>query len=242
MAAVNPVYKSETDLTPSGVSDDPEGVTSETLEYENTDVKQALQQLKDSYVQEDNVEKDESGTGSQAITRGKQDYENTNIVYAQVEMPPDNQSNNFTEGDEAEADLIRFGNENLDNANHADEEKESVTADEPNPDYDVKQVRFHSEVLDADENKLEPLKNKGEDFREDIVEPEFEQPVEEPDGASTQVPELQNDNEIVGDEAPKPSEDNDRLEEEMDSPGAEVPYADQIHDQFYFGDIESTQF
>ena len=32
--------------------------------------------------------------------------------------------------------------------------------DEPNPDYDIKQVRFSGEVLDTDDNKIEPLKEE----------------------------------------------------------------------------------
>lgn len=40
--------------------------------------------------------------------------------------------------------------------NHANDTKE------PNPDYDIKQVRFSTEVLDTDDNRFEPLKeNEG---------------------------------------------------------------------------------
>ena len=43
--------------------------------------------------------------------------------------------------------------------------KDISKEDEPNPDYDVKQVRFNAEVLDTDDNKFEPLKENEEGRR-----------------------------------------------------------------------------
>lgn len=61
---------------------------------------------------------------------------------------------------EANSDLINFDSE----SNKSAEEGQGTTEDEdePNPDYDVKAVRFNTEVLDTDENKLTPLKDKEE--------------------------------------------------------------------------------
>lgn len=80
------------------------------------------------------------------------DYENVPHTFKSTDLPEDYPSNN-----QNEADSENDTNENMD-----DDE-------EPNPDYEVKAVRFSAQVLDTEENKFEPLREKEDkaDLRKD---------------------------------------------------------------------------
>lgn len=80
------------------------------------------------------------------------DYENVPHTFKSADLPEDYPSN-----DQNEADSENKTNENMD-----DDE-------EPNPDYEVKAVRFSAQVLDTEENKFEPLREKEDkpDLRKD---------------------------------------------------------------------------
>ncbi|XP_065927708.1 protocadherin gamma-B4 [Magallana gigas] len=80
------------------------------------------------------------------------DYENVPHTFKSADLPEDYPSN-----DQNEADSENNTNENMD-----DDE-------EPNPDYEVKAVRFSAQVLDTEENKFEPLREKEDktDLRKD---------------------------------------------------------------------------
>lgn len=82
------------------------------------------------------------------------DYENVPHTFKSMDLPEDYPSNDQNEADSE--------NNTIENENMDDEE-------EPNPDYEVKAVRFSAQVLDTEENKFEPLREKEDktDLRKD---------------------------------------------------------------------------
>lgn len=101
-----------------------------------------------------------------------------------------------------------------------DNENEPIDdKDEPNPDYDVKAVRFSMQVLDAGENKFQPLKEK-----EDIVDERKDE----------NLGEDQNDNEADREEqeedAGRPGEDVDDVREDFEH-GKEADFGDGIESE-----------
>lgn len=80
------------------------------------------------------------------------DYENVPHTFKSTDLPEDYPAN-----DQNEADSENNTNENMD-----DDE-------EPHPDYELKAVRFSAQVLDTEENKFEPLREKEDkpDLRKD---------------------------------------------------------------------------
>ncbi|XP_053397067.1 cadherin-related tumor suppressor-like [Mercenaria mercenaria] len=278
-SAVNPVYQSETDVTTVVENTHANDYVSDDPKDDNTEVKTALRQLTDSYEQEDgNADKinDPDDEGNETVPpvvyanvssleeRGNHDYVNTNVVCAQIESVPEQDGETETDASlSRNQDLITFDSEsNGDTNEQMDDDNESKsptddTSEEPKPDYNEKQVRFHSEVLDADENKLEPLKVKNEDS-EAMESPEVsattdaettdgdlavdakyngDTPIIEPDSDTQLNMSIDKDEESSHISV---EEDSDRLEEEIESP--QVPYIENIQDEFYFGDMESTHF
>ena len=155
-------------------------------------------------------------------------------------------------------DLMTFDSESSDGTNEQIEEESQFKPenedieDEPKPDYNDKQVRFHSEVLDADENKLEPLKVKSEDSMDTEAPGELESDdAENSDGGEENDAKDESDKSDTGSNAEIPNvnmdsfdsaenndnsmhnttDDTERLEEEIIAPG-----------EFYFGEEASTHF
>ncbi|XP_062620119.1 protein dachsous-like [Saccostrea cucullata] len=96
-----------------------------------------------------------------------------------------------------------------DNKNEQNEDK-----DEPNPDYEVKAVRFSTQVLDTDENKFEPLKEKDttdakkdEESGEDIDDGEEEDDDEEDDDSRENLDQGKDDDFGDGIEIERPDEE-----------------------------------
>lgn len=254
VTAVNPAYTSDTVLNTANVS----SVPNETPDYENTEVKQALDQLTASYKQEDVTIDSKKETVSEKVDvmpgKGKHDYENTNIVYAQVEMQhrDSNQNDgceqNVVNENGKRADLIHFDDTDYEtvtnNAGHEETVEVNDALEEPNPDYDIKQVRFHSEVLDADENKIEPLKNKGEEpstedkselaSRNQNVETE-EQDIVHKSTCEADVTDDKEENTI--------DEEITEQQEQVDgAPENGMSTIERVNGTSFFGDMESTHF
>lgn len=261
VSAVNPVYQSENTLTPStGETEDVEDNTAGHQD-ENTDVKEmpmSASNEQEEYASKETNDQDatEQGDSLQSppydylmlSTNRTENYENadTYIVNDESEILPEQRDVIGTDSGSSK-DLINFDSE----SNGEESDSKNNVEEEPQPDYNEKQVRFHSEVLDADENKLEPLKIKTE---EEIEAEGATQPGEnnEADESldnykdTTEKPDTEQDLDKVNDADdadPVPlAEDTGRLEEEMNSHEDNVPYIEQIQDDFYHGDMQSTYF
>lgn len=274
ISALNPVYQSETTLTPSTGPTQEEEDSTASLQNESTDVKEVLHQLSESYEQDVNDservtdQSESSGVEMEQsvfyanVVKGAEvsainDDGDTDTAYAQSE------TQNALEGGPGEGstinnnDLITFDSESNNVANGQwDNESETSAPDneieeEPQPDYNQKQVRFHTEVLDAGENKIEPLKVKSEEGSElnESVETDtnvarYDSPYENLRIGNTSGPDLASEKSDNADEIdPMSVEENaDSLEEEVDSSEVNVPYVEQIRDEFFNGDVQSTQF
>ena len=122
------------------------------------------------------------------------------------------------------------------------EEDDDVTGDaveqnqdeieEPNPDYDFKQVRFSTEVLDATENKIEPLKEAKSET----------EPVVDVIDAVEQNPNIQQSDSETNLDTKDGNEENGNLmlKEEINSPVDFLP--ESTRDEFYFGAEEETTY
>ncbi|XP_052243234.1 protocadherin Fat 3-like [Dreissena polymorpha] len=123
----------------------------ETRVEESTSVKEAMDSLDQSLYSEENerqtVVNSEDLTDEAIESNQETPGSSDNVIYANVKM-------NKTESD---------GSNSLGNTDTLSNFKaQDVMIEEPNPDYDRKEVRFSAEVLDADENKMTPLKVKDE--------------------------------------------------------------------------------
>lgn len=259
---MNPVYTADTTLTSLPTTDGTQIHETESTEsqLDNTEVNAVLQQLSDSYEQEENELRPnennnnltDAGQDEHASPvdyanvntkedRGSIDDANTNIVYANVEMiaEQEDESKNNKE-------LVKFANEVVEGINETTTCDEYIN-EEPNPDYDVKQVRFHSEVLDADANKLGPLKIE-------VVEVEHVDAINN-DNVKTNNSDDVNETEEVHDKVttepdvddlntyyPSTDDQPERAEDEIDSPEILVPYSECNQDVLYFGNMVSTHF
>ena len=166
---------------------------------------------------------------------------NGNVVYANlvVGRPVDSSRSD---------DLIHFDNSDTTSEGgkeqHDDTNDDKVDDEEPNPDYDVKAVRFHTEVLDADENKLQPLKVKGEDGgsghdtsgeqQEDTDNTDKPNDDENTEAILDQSTEATNEDDDNTDGPSRHTGDGEKSEEEINSP--------DMKGQFYFAEEASTYF
>ncbi|KAL4232758.1 long-chain fatty acid transporter fat1 [Mactra antiquata] len=220
---------------------------------EQTDISNALQELSDSYEKDENDNDElhqDAGANPVVYANVHSALDGTEVVFV-TEVEPENVGDSDGEIRRKDSDLIHFDNEEVtdNNTNAEDDAPESSIEDleeEPNPDYDIKQVRFHTEVLDADENKIEPLKVKTEEIEikednsdEAVVADTDDEAVNNEndaddadmiDGSAVNVSQTSgysSDNTSSGEHDTEINENEDRLEEEKD---------------FYFETIESTQF
>lgn len=96
--------------------------------------------------------------------------------------------------------------------------------DEPQPDYNVKQVRFSGEVLDTDENKIEPLKEeklKKQKKESEESDSEAESSKEDGNNVPPQIFFESDDNEEPNFKFPSDHmhmDESDRVDEEINSP------------------------
>lgn len=165
VAAVNHVY-ANTNAPSSEREDIP-------IEEQNTDTETgrertkseseaiaSLDQLSDRLNKEDQTFAQHETNNNDTATNN---HTNGNAVYANLDS-----NDERVIPEDTGSSLMQFPE--YENCKEADNNQDAGEADEePNPDYDIKAVRFHTEVLDADENKLQPLKIKEEE------EPENEQ-------------------------------------------------------------------
>nr|XP_022301438.1 protocadherin-like wing polarity protein stan isoform X1 [Crassostrea virginica] len=103
----------------------------------------------------DSYNPSESDTEFETEVKISQGYENVPYPPGYENVPHKFKSNDVPEdyptGDPNESE---FGTAN------SQENKQIEEDEEPNPDYDVKAVRFSEQVLDTEENKFEPLREK----------------------------------------------------------------------------------
>lgn len=273
-SSLNPVYQSETTLMSSTGQTQEEDDSTANPQNEATDVKEVLQQLSESYEQDMN---DSEKVADQSESSGREtdqsvlyahvvkgadvstinDNGDTDIAYSQSDMQ------NTLEGEPGEDstinnnDLITFDSVSNNETNGQwDNESEAAAPDneieeEPQPDYNQKQVRFHTEVLDAGENKIEPLKVKNEEGSElnESVETDtnvahYDPPYENLRIGNTSGPDIASEKSDNADEIDSVSveENAERLEEEIKSSEVNVPYNEQIRDEHFNGDMQSTYF
>ena len=102
--------------------------------------------------------------------------------------------------------------------------------DEPDPDYDIKQVRFSTQVLDTTENKIEPLKPSKDDVDTDSNEPR--------NGSSKALPQTVTPVYMNTTEQSEDETSDLMLEEEISSPVDIM--AGPPSEEFYFGTAEET--
>jgi hypothetical protein len=95
------------------------------------------------------------------------------------------------------------------------ENEETDDKDEPNPDYDVKAVRFSTQVLDAGENKFQPLKEK-----EDVLDKKNDEGEEKTD----------NEAEREDEETARSEENVDDVQEDFGR-GKEADFGDGIENE-----------
>ena len=156
VACINPLFDgnlmSENDSgNVSDANQDADGITNRN----RTDSEQALEslaRLSDMLDKEDRepnlegispVSSLEPATTDAKVTTGSQDDDTvTNELTSSTPNTPSMTEQQVAENDTNVNDLI----------------EQTQASKEPNPDYDVKQVRFNAEVLDTDDNKFEPLK------------------------------------------------------------------------------------
>lgn len=187
----------------------------------------------------DRLDKEEETQNTDNEAETSSNKANGSVVYANLLTEQSN-------GASAE-DLIQFdGNSNGSGQSHqenTDTSKtvEEETEEEPNPDYDIKAVRFHTEVLDADENKLEPLRNKEEEQLENTEEDiDTSEKADSDNEQNTQADAFDKTTDapasLINDESEKDNldeeipADGERAEEEINSPN------------FYFAEEVSTHF
>lgn len=273
-SSLNPVYQSETTLMSSTGQTQEEDDSTANPQNEATDVKEVLQQLSESYEQDVNdsekvTDQSESSGGETDqsvlyahVVKGADvstinDNGDTDIAYSQSDMQ------NTLEGEPGEDstinnnDLITFDSVSNNETNGQwDNESEAAAPDneieeEPQPDYNQKQVRFHTEVLDAGENKIEPLKVKNEEGSElnESVETDtnvahYDAPYENLRIGNTSGPDLASEKSDNADgiDSVSVEENAERLEEEIKSSEVNVPYSEQIRDEHFNGDMQSTYF
>ncbi|XP_052811856.1 cadherin-23-like isoform X2 [Mya arenaria] len=262
-------------INPLFVEDRSTPVIETTVEVEsnsgdNTSVKEAfdsLDQLSDRLDEEDGDRKSDHFLVNEPLTdtmaQGNHETNTTdNVVYANKEMEQN-------DSPRSKVDLITFESDSnkSDITETPDEPAGEPEDEEPNPDYEIKAVRFNTEVLDADENKLQPLVDKdsktsppdetdGENIESGNVNPDYEntrlkvdasdEKFEEQTNEANEVSEPTEDdhNEAIEPDNIQNTEDGDGEVEidEIQSPNNKLSEHETTFGEFYFGTEESTHF
>ena len=163
-SAVNPVYNavhvSENDSGNISDLNQDNGEEVNEVQRTRTNSEQALESL---HRLSDMLDREDSETGlhnnGNSVTLNPESGEliNPPLVHETTDIPA---TKNFLK--DADLKLSSLDQPGGETEEQRDINDGNVASSEPNPDYDVKQVRFSTEVLDTDDNKLEPLKeNEG---------------------------------------------------------------------------------
>ena len=170
IACVNPLFDnalvSENDSgNVSDANQDVEGITNRN----RTDSEQALDSLARLSDMLDKEDSEPKLAGGESVAKSGSGELELNSQSQDIDAVSNEATNDFSITTNNKNIVEQLGSQELNNDTARKYSKEQTQidnvvsqTDEPNPDYDLKQVRFNTEVLDTDDNKFEPLKeNEG---------------------------------------------------------------------------------
>lgn len=231
ISSLDHAYQNEEEMENMGPKPDYESVDTDNIVYDPA---------KD-YGGSDNVDenKQEESVIQQEVEEPNQDYDSNEQNESINASPPLVQNYDNVELFEQNADVgssyenvpsflpatpqnKESGEHEYTNTSVNTDNKTEPKGDEPQPDYNVKQVRFSGEVLDTDENKIEPLKEEKLKQKKESEESDSEAESSKEDSSNIPPPPIfleSDDNDEPNFKFPSDHMDeSDRVDEEINSP------------------------